>query len=111
MIVPIGELREKITLQRSEPGPGDAWGPGAAVWTDWQRPWARVRPRRGNEPSVYGGPKVQAEYSVTIRYRRGVTTAHRLIWRGAVLAIVAIVDPDQSKRWLEMVCTLTEQLS
>jgi SPP1 family predicted phage head-tail adaptor len=111
VIVPIGELRERIVIQRSTPGTSGPYGPGPAVWSDYQRPWARVRPRRGSEASTYEGPKVQAEYSVVIRYRKGITTADRLIWRGAVLSIASIADPDQTFRWLEMTCYLTEQLS
>ncbi|HAC59380.1 MAG TPA: head-tail adaptor protein, partial [Rhodobiaceae bacterium] len=41
---------------------------------------------------------------LTIRYRSGITTEMRVLWKERVLNITSLRDPDGRKRFLELTC-------
>lgn len=85
-MVATGELTEKIEIQQATEA-DDAGGSTVATWSpiagmpaDGKGIWARVLPQKGGERLQAGRESNAALYLVTIRRRRDVTAAMRVVW-------------------------------
>lgn len=94
-----GTLRERVVIQASVPATDSEWG-RVEQWQDVAETWANVKPAGGGESVKDQGVQSSLGYKVRIRFRSGVTSANRLVWRGRVLDIVSAVDPDARRREL-----------
>src|SRR5688500_2012536 len=94
-----GTLRERVTIQASVPASDGKWGK-VEQWQDVADTWANVKPLNGGESVKDQGVQSSLGFEVRIRFRSGVTSANRLVWRGRVLDIVSAVDPDARRREL-----------
>lgn len=100
-----GLLRERVKIQsltRTE----DAYREAAESWTDVATVRAHVRERSAAE--IVRGEKLMDEtrYTVTIRYRAGLTTRHRLVFNSLNLKIHSILDIGVRNRRLDLVCSV-----
>lgn len=87
-----GRLRERVTIQEQDVVDNKRGGrkpaPGSDGWRDVATGVAaEVFPLRGGEALTLGVQRSVQLYRVTIRNRAGLTTKHRLIWKGAPLNI------------------------
>ena len=102
-----GKLRDRLTIQQSTPTP-DGMGGESVVWSTLATVWGSVIPNlaRAREAMAVSGGQVQADtlYDVRIRYRNGVAATMRIVWRGNTLEIESVMDPDQHKRELVLMC-------
>ena len=98
-----GRLRERVTLQQ-EARVTDTGGGYELSWQDVRTVRARVKPKHGTEQVQ--GQQLQAStwFYVTIRYREGVEAGQRLLWKGAPLNIRSVINPDEKRQWLELLC-------
>jgi SPP1 family predicted phage head-tail adaptor len=94
-------MDKKITIQQPSQvdDGGGSYVPG---WSTLSSPWAMV-----SQPAAY--EKISAEKlgqtiskKFTIWYDSRVTTAMRISYDGSYYYIKSIVDPDESKNWLEI---------
>lgn len=102
----IGRLRHRVTLQ-SQTTEYDALGRqsrDSAKWTKVTDLWAEVKELSGRESETAKQISADASHSVTIRFRAGVTSANRLVFRGRVLEIKAVLDDDSTQRELLLLC-------
>ncbi len=107
----IGALRERVTIQ-SLSTTYDSMGAPVATPVTVATVWASVRPQRyqsGVESLVQalGREAVQTTHTVTIYWRDDVTELNRLAWKGKVLDIRRVIDPDGKRTWLELMCEET----
>ncbi|MCD3331237.1 phage head closure protein, partial [Clostridium botulinum] len=67
--------------------------------------WASVNPIRGRE--YLENKKVQAEltYKVTIRYTKGIAPDMLIKFKDKILNIQDIINPYESNKFLELMCT------
>lgn len=99
----IGWLRRRVTLQ-TKARVADGGGGAAESWQNIATVWARVQPLL--RPERLHAEQVQSHggFRVTIRYRTDLSTHDRVLLDGEALAIKALRDPDDRRRWLELDC-------
>lgn len=97
-----GRYRLRIELQRNEGGVAD-FEP-VEKWVTYASPWAEKQDPRGDE--VVSALETQSRLSVVfgIRYRDGVSPAHRVKWTDRIFDIKAATNPDGRKKRLLLHC-------
>lgn len=105
-LVRAGRLRHRIRIERP-PSPEDLDDFGQPVdgWQLVATRWAEVRPLRGNERFTAAQVKPELSHRVRIRYMDGLDPKMRIVHRGRVLDIHAILDIEERGREIEMLCT------
>ncbi|QDV26741.1 phage head closure protein [Aureliella helgolandensis] len=77
---------------------------GADDWTTYARRWAEVKELSGREAERAKQIAADASIAVAIRWFPNVKPTDRLTFRGRVLEIKAILDPDSTQRELTILC-------
>jgi SPP1 family predicted phage head-tail adaptor len=100
-----GKLREKIEVQSSTVSQ-DTEGGVTLTWATIAggRVWAAVEPLSGNEQMLAQQVNAGLSHRVRIRYMP-ITTKHRISYRSRILDINAIVNVDERREQLELLCT------
>jgi SPP1 family predicted phage head-tail adaptor len=102
----IGRLRHRIQLQRQAEG-GDNLGRqkrGDEHWTTYNSRFAEIRELSGREVEIAHKIHAQASHLVAIRHLPDLTEKDRVLFRGRVLEIKAILDDDNTRRELTLLC-------
>lgn len=100
-----GRLKHTVTLQR-QIAATDSWGAPSETWQNVSTTvFAEVIASPGAESTQLGQTIATNSYTVTIRYRSGVTPQHRFQWRGKTLNITSVIDPDGNQEMLVCQCT------
>ena len=101
MLVDIGDLRHRVTLQRKTTTVSEC-GFETVTWEDVATLWAAVTNLHGRE--YYAAAAVQAEKTVkfTIRYLPGLDTTMRIFFRGKIYNISAIDNIKYQNRYLKI---------
>lgn len=100
-----GRLKQVVTLQQQS-AITDSWGAPAESWTTVSSTvFAEVAANPGGEATQLGQQIATNSYTVTIRYRSGVTPQQRFTWRGKNLNITSVIDPDGNQEMLVCQCT------
>jgi SPP1 family predicted phage head-tail adaptor len=102
-VAPIGQLRERVTLQALSVAV-DPYGDPAYTWGDLATLWARVEPVGGRTSTLGERRTAVKEYAVTIRWRAGISPAQRFVWRGRYLQIEEISNRDERHRRITVQC-------
>lgn len=100
----IGKLRHRITIQELIKV-DDGYGGTVETWQNIATVWAAIAPLRGSER--YTAQQVQSEltHKVTIRYRAGIKTQMRIVYKDKIFEIEAIIDVEERRQWLELLCS------
>lgn len=98
-----GRLRQRVRIQE----PVDAQnglGEMIRAWSTVATVWAAVEPLRGRE--FFDAEQVQAEIShrVRLRYRPGVDATMRVLFGSRVFQIQSVIDVDERRRELQLMC-------
>ncbi len=102
----IGRLRERVTVQRAARD-ADAGGGAVVTWTPLAHAptvWARIEPLSGAEALQAMKLQARVTHRVTLRWRDDVTAAMRLVCGARTLNIRAVTNPDERRRYLELLC-------
>ena len=102
----VGAMRERVRIERESRTP-DAGGGAQASWTPLGHAptvWARVEPIAGTELVQAMRLQARVTHRVTMRWRGDVTAAMRLVWGARSLNIRAVTNPDERRRYLELLC-------
>lgn len=97
-----GPLRHRITLQAPSQAQNEDTGEMVPVWTDWPeqgaKHWARIEPLSGRD--FIASKALQSEVSgrIVLRYRAGITASMRILYRGTVYSIHAVLPDTKSGR-------------
>lgn len=100
----IGNMRERITLQRLERIPDGAGG-SEETFVDVATVWARVEPVKSAEQFMAGGIQGIDDLLVHIRHRDDVNQLWRMIWRDRQLSITGIRNLDERRQFLTIDAT------
>lgn len=102
-----GRLRHRLVLQQrssqADGGGGQAGGPWAAPVTV-ATVWGSIEPLSGGERLRAMRLEGHLTHRVVIRYRAGVTSDMRIAFGARVFNIRAVVDIDERRRALELLC-------
>src|SRR5690606_36528234 len=73
-------------------------------WSSYARVWAAVEDISGRE--FWAAQQVQSEVTtrVRVRYLPGVEPSMRVLHAGRTLEIVAVLEPDGTRRELQLLC-------
>jgi SPP1 family predicted phage head-tail adaptor len=96
-----GILRKRVTFQAETPT-SDGAGGYALVWTDVITVWADIKPSSGNKYLIDGHLEGHITHRVTMRHVPGITTDIRMSCNNRLFNIRAVLNPDESNRWLEL---------
>lgn len=103
MTLAAGRLRNRVVIEAPAHTPDGAAGRRTA-WRRVASVAAEVLPLAGNDGLEDGVVRAAQAYRITIRWRAGLDTRHRLIWNGQPLKINSMVDPDQLRQRLVLAC-------
>lgn len=96
-----GTLRKRVTIQAETPTTDSAGG-YALTWTNVAIVWADIQPVRGQKIFAAGHLEGHITHRVTVRYQSGITTDMRISFGSRVFNIRAVMNTDESNRWLEL---------
>lgn len=102
-----GKMRHRITVQRfvGEPDSfGDPPLDDDSQWDDVATVWAAIDPISGKE--FYAAEQSQSEVShkVRCRYRRGITSAMRIMYGSRIFSILSVIDWEERHESLLIMC-------
>ena len=97
----IGDMRERVELQSRTPTVGGI-GNITYVWATVATIWAQVKPVSAMERFVAERLAARGIYEITIRWRTGVGPQMRFLWRGRILSVKQMLNPDERRRFLTM---------
>lgn len=87
MSVRAGELRHRVTIQKSNGGRDENGYEIDEVWSDYIKLWAKVTPLSTKDLIAAQGAQAQTVARMKIRYREDITTKMRVIHRGYIYSI------------------------
>lgn len=99
-----GALDQRVTIQLGLATRDGDGGAGDLAWQDVATVWAAVEDVAGTEGAAQGALTSATRRRVRLRWLAWLTNRHRLVWRGRVLAIEAVRDPEQRRRELLVDC-------
>lgn len=102
----IDDLRHRITFQKPVEMP-DGYKGHTVNWQDMVTVWASVEPLSIIATREYfDSQQIKADimHKVKIRYREDVTLKMRIKHRGRVLEIKSIIDLNERRETLEILC-------
>tara|TARA_R110002110_G_scaffold24174_8_gene90974 strand:+ start:1301 stop:1624 length:324 start_codon:yes stop_codon:yes gene_type:complete len=94
-----GGLRERVTIEVPT-RVSDGTGGESVSWSALGTVWAEVLSLSGSEVTQAERDEARGRFTVTMRHRDDVSADMRLVWRGQVLNIRGLRDPDGRRRWL-----------
>jgi SPP1 family predicted phage head-tail adaptor len=104
--MPAGRYKQRITIQ--DPARlKNSTGEVESVWTEHSSRWAEVRELSGSERYIDPVVMETASHQVKMRYEPGITQDMRILYDGKTLDIRSIIDPDERKRELVLICRET----
>lgn len=103
----IGGMREQVLLQLPV-ATIDEIGSAYYTYSTVDQLWARVRPVSAAERFKAGRNASEGVFEVTIRWRVGISPQLRLAWRGRVLSIDQVLNLDERRKYLTLMCTDVE---
>ena len=99
-----GLLRDRVTIQvRSSTD--DAAGEPALTWTDFAVGiHGNVNDMTGKEYIAAQAVTNAVNTTIVIRYRAGITAAMRAVSRGVTYNIQAVIEPENRRREMHLMC-------
>ena len=76
----------------------DAFGEESGDWQTLLTLWGNVRLAQAQEQNTSRGTQTAITYEVRIDYRSDIAPRHRIFWKGHILNILTIGDPDGKRR-------------
>lgn len=98
-----GDLKERLRLEQPVEGSNET-GETVLTWQLVAEVWGKVAPVTGRELVEWGQVVGTTMWRVTIRYRPGVASKMRILFRGRVLEIGQVLEVDRYK-YLQLICT------
>jgi len=99
----IGRLRQRVTLQQPALV-ADGQGGQVASWSDVQSLFADITPLAGTEQAHAERLVSAVTHRVLVRAGLTITAGQRLVWRGTILRIEAVLNLAARDRLLVLLC-------
>ena len=103
-----GTMDKRVSIQ-SVTQTTDGQGGYTETWATDVTVWAYIKPMKAYERMQAQKLETPLSHKVTIRYRSGVTTKHRLLFGSRVFHIKGIINPDEANQFLELTCIEIEE--
>lgn len=107
----IGKMQHRLTIQ-SRSRSSDGGGGAASTWSTVDTVWGRIEAKGGSERFFGDQNEARTSHLITIRFRRDVTAAMRIVYSYAVdsvnysrtFNIRSIANKGERDKYLELVC-------
>jgi SPP1 family predicted phage head-tail adaptor len=96
-----GALDQRVTIQ-SKTATRDAYGAEVITWSDVATVWMEAEPLSGREYIAMRQTQSDVTTRFRCRYRAGITTAMRLVWRTQPFNITEVIDRNGRRAELEI---------
>lgn len=96
-----GALRKSGTLQRRTESRDD-YGGQETLWQDVGPVRFELQPTGGHEIDVGGSARSQSMFTIVMRYRPGISTAHRIVMGSRIFNITNVTDVDERHHELDI---------
>ncbi len=100
---PAAKMRHRVDIQSLTETTDDQGG-FTKAWATDATVWAEIVPMKGYERFQAQQTQTPLTHKVTMRYRTGVTTAHRLLYGSRVFGIKEVINVDERGSFLELKC-------
>lgn len=99
------DLKERVELQ-TQVQVRDAMGHVTRGWEtrEGDRLWAKVLPVSSRDRLTQQQRHAEVTHVVSIRFRSNVTPTNRILYRGRVLSIVSVINVEENKERLDLLC-------
>lgn len=101
-----GKLRHRVTI-KAVSNTQDSFGDESIdteVWTTVATVWADVKPLLGKELIQAQQLHLETTHQVTLRYRRGLNTTNKLVFKDRDLNILGFIDEGEDQTTLLLQC-------
>lgn len=99
----IGALNKLITIQYTTKVP-NGMGGFTSTWADHDTAWAAIWPVSASEQVQAGQQVMTITHNIRIRYRSKFKPSWRIRFGDRYFAIVSVTNPNESNRWLDLMC-------
>ena len=96
-----GSMRHRITIQQNTPTT-NSFGETIDAWTTLCTVWAAIEPLSGKRYWEAKQANTDETGMIRIRYRSDITTRMRALFGTRYLYFVAIINPDERNRSLQI---------
>lgn len=104
--IDIGKLNKRIVFQKLDDTGTDSMGQSKQRWNNLMKVWAEFKPVRGYETDEAARRfREEKTYKATIRYRHGITSDMRILYKGRKFEIKSMVNVNEANYKLEIECT------
>lgn len=101
-----GKLRHRVSLQEFTTTVDEETGNRERTWTEVRKLWAAVEPLSGREFVSAAASQSKVTTRITILYRSGITHEMRVVYRGKIYNIEAVLsDQDSGVQYLTLPCS------
>lgn len=97
----IGRLRHRLTIE-APVETSDGGGGRSTGWSTVATVWGHVSALSGNERLRAMQLESRVSHRIVIRHRAEVTARHRIRFGARLFNIRAVIDRDQTRRFLEV---------
>ena len=98
-----GWLCHRVTVESGASAPDGAGGE-IVLWDTLATLWAHVEPVAAGETIVAGHLSGVVTHRVTFRFRHDLAGGMRIAFRGRHFRMLAVHDPDESRRYVVAKC-------
>jgi SPP1 family predicted phage head-tail adaptor len=98
-----GQLRHRVQIE-ARVVTLNGTSPPTEDWQTVAQLWARIAPLNAVERLQADALRTRVTHRVMLRWRDDVTPGMRLVHRGRVFRIRAVVDPDERRAMLRLDC-------
>ena len=103
MTLAAGSLNSRIEIQAPLEVRGE-YGDILKTWQTHATVWANIRNISGKEYTVRGLDLAAVNTSIRIRLRRSITPQMRVLYRGEIYNIVAVLHDEARREHTDLVC-------
>ena len=104
----IGQVTHEMSLEFDTPTK-NATGEASHDWVELQTVWAKIESGSSHERRVAAQNSQKVMHTITVRYHAELGAAavefspkHRLIYDRRTFEILSMIEPDESRRFLEL---------
>ncbi|MGG3871376.1 phage head closure protein [Brevibacillus laterosporus] len=90
----IGSLRHRITIQERL----------GLIFQDCAKVWSSIEPISAKEKLERPDMEQSITHRIRIRYRKGLTSTMRVIYKDRLFSVESIIDPTERQKELELIC-------
>ena len=96
-------MNDRVTFQRPVVVRSTT-GSETTTWADHVTVWATVKDVSGDQRFLADETRNSVETKILVKYRQDITERMRVLYRGRVMDILAIVEPSARMDYLDIRC-------